>query len=76
MNIKRIVVGVILALPLAIAALPTQQASAESVIVNPHFHTQASRPTLIAVRHRVRIAGHWQGSGRYRKWISTHYEYR
>ncbi len=73
---KRIIASVILALPFAITALSTQQASAESVIVNPHFHTQASRPTLIASAHRVKIAGHWQGSGRYRKWIPTHYEYR
>ena len=73
---KRIIVGVILALPFAITALSTQQASAESVIVNPHFHTQASRPTLIASAHRVRIAGHWQGMGRHRRWIPAHYEYR
>jgi len=76
MNLKRMIFGAIATLPLTIATLPTQQASALQVSVNPHFHTQASKPTLIALRHRVKIAGHWQGTGRHRKWIATHYEYR
>jgi len=76
MNLKRIVLGAIVTLPLTIATLSTQQASALQVIVNPQAHAQASRPTLIALKHRVRIAGHWQGTGRNRKWIPAHYEYR
>ncbi len=76
MNMKRMIAGIILTLPLAIAVLPTQQASAESVIVNPHFHTQASKPTFIARGRRVLVRGHWERTRHGRPWVPAHYEYR
>jgi len=76
MNIKRIVVGVILALPLAIAALPTQQASASEVIVNPHFQSLGAKPTFIARGRREFVRGHWEHTRHGRRWVSGHYEYR
>ena len=76
MNIKRVVIGAILTLPVLAAAVPAQQASASEALINPHVQTAASRPTLIAYRRRVRVAGHYEGRGRYRRWIPAHYVYR
>ena len=45
---KRIIAGAALALPLAIAFLPSQ-ASAFEVIINPHVHHE-----------RRWVAGHWE----------------
>jgi len=75
-SMKRMIAGAILALPFAVAALPTQQASASEIIANPHFHTQTSRPTLVARRHRVWVPGHWERTRHGRRWVAGHYEYR
>ncbi|MDF5718722.1 MAG: hypothetical protein PUP93_33865 [Rhizonema sp. NSF051] len=76
MNMKRVIIGAILALPLYAVTVPTQQASASEGLINPHVQSVASKPTLIALRHRVRVAGHYEGRGRYRRWVPAHYVYR
>ncbi|MDF5712961.1 MAG: hypothetical protein PUP93_03510 [Rhizonema sp. NSF051] len=76
MNIKRAIVGTILTLPLLVATVPAQQASASVARNLPHVQTATSGRTLIAYRRRVRIAGHYVGRGRYRRWIPAHYVYR
>ncbi|GAX45047.1 hypothetical protein NIES4075_60670 [Tolypothrix sp. NIES-4075] len=73
---KRIIAGAIIALPLAIASIPTS-ASALEVIVNPRLHASQGRPEFIARgRHRVYIRGHWEQTRRGRRWVPAHYEYR
>ena len=76
MNIKQAIVGTILTLPLLVATVPAQEASASVALINPHVQTLTSKPTLIAFRRRIRVAGHWEGRGRYRRWIPAHYVYR
>ena len=76
MNMKRVIIGAILALPLLSGTLTTQQASASEGHNLPHVQTVASKPTLIAYRRRVRVAGHYEGMGRHRRWIPAHYVYR
>jgi hypothetical protein len=61
--IKRIIAGIIVALPLAIASIPTS-ASALEVIVNPRVHASQGRPVFVARRHRVYIRGHWEQTRR------------
>ena len=75
MNIKQAIVGTILTLPLLVATVPAQQASASEALINPHVQTATSGRTLIAYRRRVRVAGHYEGRGRYRRWIAAHYVY-
>ena len=76
MNIKQAIVGTILTLPLLATAVSTQQASASEAPNLPHVQTVTSKPTLIAYRRRVRVAGHYEGRGRYRRWVPAHYVYR
>lgn len=71
---KKIIVGTMLALPLAVTSLATK-ASAE--IINPHVHRLASRPVIVArARHKVYIPAHWEGTGRHRHRVPGHYEWR
>ena len=74
---KRIIAGVIVALPLAIASIPTS-ASALKVIVNPRVHTSQGRPVFVARgrQRRVLIPGHWQRTRQGRRWVPAQYEYR
>ncbi len=71
---KRIIAGIIVALPLAIASIPT---SALEVIVNPRLHTSQGRPEFVTRgRHRVYIRGHWEQTRRGRRWVPAHYKYK
>ncbi|MBD2606175.1 hypothetical protein H6G81_16985 [Scytonema hofmannii FACHB-248] len=75
---KRIIAGIIVALPLAIASIPTS-ASALEVIVNPRVHASQGRPVYVArgrQQRRVYIPGHWERTRQGRRWVRAHYEYR
>ncbi|MCW5315960.1 hypothetical protein GTQ43_19710 [Nostoc sp. KVJ3] len=67
---KRIFVGTLLALPLAIASLPSQ-ASAAEISVRPDIHGH----NLIArhVVHKKLIRGHWERTAHGRRWVPAHY---
>ncbi|MEI2583630.1 hypothetical protein [Scytonema sp. PRP1] len=76
---KRIIAGTMLALPLAIASIPTQ-ASAFEVIVNPRVHTV---PTKAVVARRIQrqrferqrwVPGRWERRQNRRVWVPGHYE--
>ncbi|MFL9451321.1 MULTISPECIES: YXWGXW repeat-containing protein [Nostocales] len=73
---KPIIAGTLLALPFAIASIPTQQASALEVIVNPRVH-RAPAPVVISrrvERQRQRwIPGHWERRRNGRVWIPGRY---
>ncbi len=73
---KRMIAGAILALPFMMAGLPTQQASASEVVINPLFNLQTSSPILVARRRRVWVPGHWNRSSHRQVWVAGHYEYR
>ncbi|MGJ5675895.1 MAG: hypothetical protein ACR9NN_20130 [Nostochopsis sp.] len=84
MNIKQIIVGVALVLPLAVTSLPTQ-ASAEEVIVKPPVHHPSTRkvpvtPPKKVVRprasQRVWIPARWENTRHGRRRIPGHYVYR
>lgn len=76
MNLKKIIVGTLFALPFAVISVPAQQASALQVVVNPH-HAQTAKPKIVArAKRRVLVPGHWERTGRNRKWVPAHYEYR
>ncbi|BAY76510.1 hypothetical protein NIES25_29620 [Nostoc linckia NIES-25] len=67
---KRILIGTLLALPLAIASLPSQ-ASAAKIIVRPEVH----RPNVVRrpVIHQKLIPGHWEKTRHGRRWVPAHY---
>lgn len=73
---KRMIIGAILTIPLTIATLSTQQASASEANVNPQVQSLASKPTLIAFRRRVYVRGHWEHTRHSRRWVPGHYVYR
>ncbi|MEH2279280.1 MAG: hypothetical protein V7K40_31970 [Nostoc sp.] len=66
---KRIFVGTLLALPLAIASL-SSQASAAEVIVRPAAH----RPIVVARSYwkTVYVRGHWERIHGRRHWVPAH----
>ncbi|MBR8839772.1 MAG: hypothetical protein DSM106950_38680 [Stigonema ocellatum SAG 48.90 = DSM 106950] len=74
--IKQIIAAVTLALPLAIASLPSQ-ASALETIVNPHLDTHRSG-VIVAQNHRRGrwVPGHWERTRQGRRWVPGHYERR
>ncbi len=76
LNLKRMIFGAIVTLPLTIATLPTQQASASEVMINPHFQSLSAKPTFIARGRRVWVRGHWERTHHGRRWVPPHYEYR
>ncbi|OKH39561.1 hypothetical protein FACHB389_07915 [Nostoc calcicola FACHB-389] len=61
MNMKRILLGTLLALPFAIASLPSQ-ASAAQIIVKPNVHKSVVvRKPVVAPRYqRKLIPAHWE----------------
>ncbi len=73
---KRIIAGAALALPLAIASLPSR-ASALEIIINPHVHPYPSRVIVDRpYEHDERgwVPGHWEHRHGERVWIRGHYE--
>ncbi|MBW4626353.1 MAG: hypothetical protein KME49_12840 [Brasilonema octagenarum HA4186-MV1] len=71
---KKIIVGTLLALPLAIASIPTQ-ASALEIRVDPGFHARPVRQEVIASRYDRRrwVPAHWERRNGRRVWIRGHY---
>ncbi|MBW4631141.1 MAG: YXWGXW repeat-containing protein [Iphinoe sp. HA4291-MV1] len=71
---KRIIAGTLVALPLAIASIPTQ-ASALEVLVNPHVRRSPVREVVVGRAERRRwIRGHWERRHNRRVWVPGHYE--
>ncbi len=68
---KRILLGTLLALPLAISSLPSQ-ASAAEIIVRPNVHRAAivHRP-IVALFHRKLIPAHWETVRRGNRWVKV-----
>lgn len=69
---KRILLGSLLALPFAIASLPSQ-ASAAQIIVRPtvRHNNVVIRPRPVV--HQKLIPGHWEQTRYGRKWVPAHY---
>ena len=72
---KRIIAGAMLALPLAIASIPTQ-VSAFEVIVNPRVHTVPAKAVVARRIQRQRwVPAHWERRQHNRRvWVPGHYE--
>ncbi len=71
---KKIIAGAMLALPLAITAMPAK-ASAMDAIANPHAYNFPSAPVTIAYRHKRWVAGHWEWRNHHRHWVAGHWMY-
>ncbi|MDF5725296.1 MAG: hypothetical protein PUP91_33565 [Rhizonema sp. PD37] len=72
---KRIIAGVIVAIPLMTTF--ATKASASEVIVHPGFHSVASKPEFIArAKRRVYVPGHFVYMNHHRTYVKAHYEYR
>ncbi|WP_086767929.1 hypothetical protein [Nostoc sp. 106C] len=68
---KRFLFGTLLALPLAVASLPSQ-ASAAQIIVRPVVHRNVVvRPRPVV--HQKLIPGHWEQTRYGRRWVPAHY---
>lgn len=79
---KRFLAGIIIALPLAIASIPTS-ASAIEVLINPRVRNvnprvrNAPRPIRRDVRaRRVLVPAHWERTRQGRRWVPAQYQYR
>ncbi|MGI8500487.1 MAG: hypothetical protein ACR2LR_05025 [Hassallia sp.] len=73
---KRIIAGVMIAMPLMMTTLATK-ASALEVIVNPGIHRISPKAELIARgRHRVLVPAHWEYRNHRRVRVPAHYEWR
>jgi hypothetical protein len=76
---KRIIAGLIIALPLAIASIPTQ-ASALEINIGPRVQRPVVRPVpTVRVRERNQrrwVPGYWERTRNQRRWVPAHYEYR
>ncbi|MEH2083654.1 MAG: hypothetical protein V7K89_27890 [Nostoc sp.] len=68
---KRILLGTLLALPLAISSLPSQ-ASAAEIIVRPNVHRGAivHRPGVARFQRRL-IPAHWETVRRGNRWVKV-----
>ncbi|GAA6621617.1 hypothetical protein [Scytonema sp. NUACC26] len=70
---KRIIAGTLLALPFAIASIPTQ-ASAFEVGARPRFH-RSPAPVVLSrrVERRRWVPGHWERRHNRRIWVPGYY---
>ncbi|KOP25124.1 hypothetical protein AMR41_17065 [Hapalosiphon sp. MRB220] len=73
---KRIIAGALLALPLAVLALPTQQASALEIKLGDSHNHRREEISRARAKHRVYVPAHWERTNRGRRWVPAHYEYR
>ncbi|MGF2038944.1 MAG: hypothetical protein RMZ43_027120 [Nostoc sp. CmiVER01] len=68
---KRILLGTLLALPLAISSLPSQ-ASAAEIIVRPNVHRAAFVHKPVVARYqRKLIPAHWEIVRRGNRWVKV-----
>ncbi|MBD2614637.1 MAG: YXWGXW repeat-containing protein [Nostoc sp. ZfuVER08] len=67
---KRILIGMLLALPLAVASFPSQ-ASAAKIVVIPTVHKPKVAPRPV-IRQKL-IPGHWEKTPHGRRWVPAHY---
>jgi hypothetical protein len=77
---KRIIAGLIIALPLAVASLPTE-ASALEINISPRVQRPVRQ--VVKVRERERehnqrrwVPGYLERTRNQRQWVPGHYEYR
>ncbi|QKQ74191.1 hypothetical protein [Nostoc sp. TCL240-02] len=68
---KRILLGTLLALPLAISSLPSQ-ASAAEILVKPNFHRVAvvHKPVVTRFQRKL-IPAHWETVRRGNRWVKV-----
>lgn len=70
---KKIIAGALLALPLAIASIPTQ-ASALEIRVDPGFRRPIQREVVARRYERQRwVPAHWERRNGRRVWVPGHY---
>ncbi|MEH1840573.1 MAG: hypothetical protein V7L20_17845 [Nostoc sp.] len=68
---KRILLGTLLALPLAISSLPSQ-ASAAEILVRPNVHRTAFVHRPVVARYKQRfIPAHWETVRRGNRWVKV-----
>jgi hypothetical protein len=82
---KKIITGIMLAIPLAMTLLPTS-ASAIEIVVKPQRHNRQvvverqfrnRRPVqVVNTRRRVWVPAHWEQQGRRRVRVPGHYVWR
>ena len=71
---KKIIAGTLLALPLAIASIPTQ-ASALEIRLGDGFHRPVQREVIASRYERRRLVpAHWERRNGHRVWVRAHYE--
>ncbi|WP_225896063.1 hypothetical protein [Dendronalium phyllosphericum] len=71
---KRIVIGTLLALPLALASFPSHASAAEIVVRPVVRHRVVHHPIVRrqVVRQRL-IPGHWEHTRNGRRWVAARY---